>query len=182
MSRPREFDPELAVQGAMDVFWVQGFKATNLPDLLTAMGLTRGSFYKAFRDKETAYLAALDRYDELVVTETVTALTNCKAGSAAQCLSMLFQSSGDSRRGCFICNAMVELGPDHPQVAERTGQMAGRLRDAIRDVLVRSGDQTDEQVNGLADTILHLYFGFQAMGRSGGGDADWSLRLQRVLQ
>ncbi len=67
MARPREFDIEEAVEGAMQIFWRQGYGATNLPDLLTAMGLTRGSFYKAFKDKRAVYLAALQRYDEQVI-------------------------------------------------------------------------------------------------------------------
>ena len=77
MARPREFDPEKALKGATDIFWRQGYKATNLPDLLAAMGLTRGSFYKAFRDKESVYLQALDHYDRSVVTPTVNRLDMC---------------------------------------------------------------------------------------------------------
>ena len=69
MARPREFEYEDALRGAMDVFWTQGYRATNLPDLLKAMGLTRGSFYQAFGDKEAAYLNALDYYDSDIIKE-----------------------------------------------------------------------------------------------------------------
>ena len=48
MARPRAFDEDVALDGAMHIFWRQGYGATNLPDLLNAMGLTRGSFYKAY--------------------------------------------------------------------------------------------------------------------------------------
>ena len=68
MGRPREFDPDTAIAGAMQIFWRQGYKATNLPDLLAAMGLTRGSFYKAYGDKQAVFLEALDHYDREVVS------------------------------------------------------------------------------------------------------------------
>ena len=60
--RPREFDIEDATRDAMEVFWRSGYHATSLPDLIEGMGLTRGSIYKAYTDKRSIYLAALDTY------------------------------------------------------------------------------------------------------------------------
>lgn len=179
MGRPREFEPQAAVRRAMEVFWRQGFKATSLPDLLEAMGLSRGSFYKAFGDKERLYLRALDHYDAELVSRTVARLGVCAAPTAAECLGMLFAPSGQADRGCFICNAMVELAPDHAQVAEKTRAMAGRLRGAMVDVLERHGH--GERSNDLADLVLHLYFGHQAMGKAGQPCGDWQARLDQLL-
>lgn len=182
MARPREFDMDVALAGAMDVFWQRGYLGTNLPDLLTAMGLTRGSFYKAFGDKETAYLAALDRYDTQVVDATVAMLAACEGPDANDCLSVLFRNTGNASRGCFICNAMVELAPKNAQVAYKANQMAARLREAIRDVLIRFRPQLDDrQASELADVILHLYFGHQAMGKAHSAQKDWAVRLQDLL-
>lgn len=182
MARPREFEIEDAVEGAMRIFWRQGFKATNLPELLAAMGLSRGSFYKAFDDKVSIYLAALDHYDRTVVSAAVAMLGACDDASASDCLARLFGSSDDARQGCFICNAMVELAPDNPQVAERTARMAARLREGILEVLTRYGTgPTDARRQEMADVILHLYFGHQAMGRSGRTNRDWRDSLARIL-
>ncbi len=183
MARPREFDHDTALKGATDIFWEQGYRATNLPDLLDAMGLTRGSFYKAFRDKETIYLEALDFYDREVVDKVVDALDTCVGPTAKSCLSMLFAGEENASRGCFICNAMVELAPDHPQVAAKANAMADRMRQAIYDVLLRydvrgAGGVASET----ADLILHLYFGKMAMGKAGGAQRDWRRRLQHLLQ
>ena len=82
MARPREFEMDEALEGAMQIFWRQGYGATNLPDLLKAMGLTRGSFYKAFGDKRSVYLEALKRYDENNISAAVQLL-----GDADQVLS-----------------------------------------------------------------------------------------------
>lgn len=182
MGRPREFDTDRAVHGAMEIFWRNGYVATNLPDLLNAMGLTRGSFYKAFKDKETAYLAALDRYDEAVVSKAVQALETCESDDPETCFSVLFSSSKDVRRGCFICNAMVELGPDNPSVAQKANAMAERLRKAILGVLVKR-DVVGSAKNAVttADLILHLYFGHQAIGKGGENLDDWQTHLHGLL-
>ena len=182
MARPREFDTAHAMDGAMEIFWRQGFKATNLPELLEAMGLTRGSFYKAFDDKETVYLKALDRYDTTVVTQTLAMLGGCEERLASDCLKPIFAPSPNSARGCLICNAMVELGPHNPLVAARANAMAERLRLGIVGVLDKRGvGQSPEHRSELGDVVLHLYFGHQAMGKSGVENKDWRTRLRRIL-
>lgn len=182
MARPREFEMETARQGAMDIFWKQGFQGTNLPDLLRAMGLTRGSFYKAFTDKQSAYLLALETYEQEVVDATVAMLDRAEAETAWDCLAPLF-AGGQPERGCFICNAMVELGPLNPEVAARSNRMAGRIRDAIAGVLRHyPTGVAPADVAPLADVILHLYFGHQAMGKSGMEQSgDWSARLRALI-
>lgn len=179
MARPREFDMETALHGAMQIFWRHGYKATNLPDLLTAMGLTRGSFYKAFDDKLATYLAALDQYDKEVIQQGSAALRGCAGPDPLTCLALLFDAPKDPKLGCFICNAMVEMAPFEPEVARRTRAMAETLRAAIQSVLDRTGVQGDTAQ--MADVVLHLYFGDQAMGRSGGARGDWRAALQRLL-
>ena len=71
MSRPRAFDTDAALNGAMDVFWAQGYENASLPDLLTGMGITRGSLYKAFTDKKSLFLLILERYEQAAVVPAV---------------------------------------------------------------------------------------------------------------
>ncbi|MEM7438290.1 MAG: TetR/AcrR family transcriptional regulator [Pseudomonadota bacterium] len=183
MARPREFDPEVALQGATNIFWRRGFKATSLPDLLDAMGLTRGSFYKAFRDKENVYMLALDYYDRTVLSSTVADIDRCAGQEAWICLAPLFAPLKPDRSGCFICNAMVELGPDYPLVADKANAMANRLRKAIENVVERDDPtRTREDVAKVADLVLNLYFGRQAIGKAGGTELEWTDRLKHVLR
>lgn len=182
MARPREFDYKAALQGAMDIFWRRGYRATALPDLLAAMGMTRGSFYQAFDDKEATYLEALNCYDAEVVSKTVAMLNTCNKETAIACLLPLFQSNDSEKRGCFICNAMVEMAPENSEVARRTRAMADRLREAVASVLERFGHNlTERDLVETADLVLHLYFGKQAMGKAGEANADWEQRLRLLI-
>jgi len=60
--RPREFDIDEALEKAMNVFHEKGFEGASLPDLTTAMGISRPSLYATFGNKEELFLKALDRY------------------------------------------------------------------------------------------------------------------------
>lgn len=60
--RPRAYDPEAALAGAIDAFWKAGYSATSLDDLSAATGMNRPSLYAAFGSKEDLYLKAMAHY------------------------------------------------------------------------------------------------------------------------
>jgi AcrR family transcriptional regulator len=62
MGRPREFDPDRALDRALRVFWRSGYEGASMADLTEAMGITRPSLYAAFGNKEELFRKALDRY------------------------------------------------------------------------------------------------------------------------
>jgi AcrR family transcriptional regulator len=62
MGRPREFDPEQALDIALQVFWRRGYEGASMADLTEAMGITKPSLYAAFGNKEELFRKALDRY------------------------------------------------------------------------------------------------------------------------
>jgi AcrR family transcriptional regulator len=64
VGRPRAFDPNAALDAALDVFWRKGYEGASLPDLTRAMGINRPSLYAAFGNKESLFRKALERYVE----------------------------------------------------------------------------------------------------------------------
>jgi len=60
--RPRAFEPEAALERALETFRDTGFAATSLDDLSAAMGINRPSLYSAFGDKRELFLKAYARY------------------------------------------------------------------------------------------------------------------------
>ena len=53
--RPRAYDPDVALDQAMRVFWEAGYASSSLDDLGAAMAMSRPSLYGAFGDKEALY-------------------------------------------------------------------------------------------------------------------------------
>ena len=62
--RPREFDADLALDRALDLFWRNGYEGASINEIAEAMGVSKPSLYAAFGDKESLYLRALARYGE----------------------------------------------------------------------------------------------------------------------
>src|SRR2546430_17047781 len=62
MARPKEFNPETALDKAIELFWRKGYEATSIEDLVASMDINRGSLYETFGDKQKLFLACMDRY------------------------------------------------------------------------------------------------------------------------
>ncbi|MDE0214396.1 MAG: helix-turn-helix domain containing protein, partial [Deltaproteobacteria bacterium] len=64
MGRPKEFDEHDALMKAMRLFWIHGYKATSIQDLVDGMGIGRGSLYGTFGGKRSLFMRALRYYDQ----------------------------------------------------------------------------------------------------------------------
>jgi TetR/AcrR family transcriptional repressor of nem operon len=176
MARPREFDIDEALDRAMNVFWAKGYEAASLQDLLEAMGIARGSLYKAFKDKHSIYLAALDRYDRTVVQAAVDMLSNPKAGDGVGRVRRFLEAPHDAvarrndRRGCFLCNAAVDQAPADPTIRAQVIAMMKRLERAIGIALNESKRATRWSAQRRAEVALLLtnaYIGLRVLARAG---------------
>ena len=58
--RPKNFNPEEALNKAMDLFWDRGFEATSIQDLVDNVGINRASMYDTFGDKRAFFCAAVE--------------------------------------------------------------------------------------------------------------------------
>lgn len=120
--RPREFDIDVATRDAMEVFWQHGFHATSLPDLIDGMRLTRGSIYKAYTDKRSIYLAALDVFAEekLERFERDLAKKDKRVAVRDAMRTAARDSAGDfGQKGCFVAAATLEMVPNDAEVEQR---------------------------------------------------------------
>jgi AcrR family transcriptional regulator len=72
--RPRAFDPDAALDRAIELFWTKGYDATSLDDLSAAMGIGRPSIYNAFGDKQSLFMRSLERYSQTVAADSVKAM------------------------------------------------------------------------------------------------------------
>ncbi|SFJ27237.1 TetR/AcrR family transcriptional regulator [Jannaschia pohangensis] len=162
MARPREFDTDKALAGAMDVFWEHGYAGAALPDLLDGMGITRGSLYKAFGDKKTLFLAILDRYDREAVTAAVNILSDPSRPGPARVAALfevvLGMADDGDRRGCLLCAAASGPAASDRQIGVVVQAMLARMRDGF------------EQATGDRDTaemLLIHYVGLRSLVRGG---------------
>ena len=170
MARPREFDIDTVVEAAMQVFWEKGYEGASLADLLDAMGIARGSLYKAFADKRALFLAALAHYDRTEVAGAVQVLTDGSRGGAER-VARLFATVVDAvatrgdRRGCFLCNAAVDQAPHDADVERAVTAMMRRLDRAFAEALRDAGSGSDAARRARALTAA--YMGLRVLAKTG---------------
>ena len=175
MPRAKEFEPEAALQSAMELFWSRGYEATSVRDLLGGMGIGRGSFYDTFGDKRTLFLAALDRFERTRTAWVLEALEGSE--SPLETIRYVFERSVDNlvgfepRRGCLLANSAVELAPHDPEVAERISRYLRRTEDAFEKALGRARSAGDlpehKDPRALARFLVSNLHGLRVLARAG---------------
>jgi len=187
--RPREFDIEVAVESAMQVFWSCGYHGTSLPDLLEATNLSRGSLYAAFGDKHGLFLRALDRYidesmerlrAELEQPENAMAgLRICIAGYAER------TSGVAGKRGCLVVATAMELAAHDTEVEKRIRRFFKKMETALTGTLTRA-QAAGELVDGIepatvARLLLCFLEGMRVVGKASPDDAVSQAAIQTLI-
>ena len=128
--RGRQFDADVALDRALEVFWARGYEGATLPELTQAMGINRPSLYAAFGNKEQLFRKALDRYQTGPMSFLTEALKEPTARSAAEAIFSGFidmQRNREKARGCLIVSGALASGEE----AETVRQELARLRQSI---------------------------------------------------
>ena len=127
MARPREFDIDEALQGAMRVFWKQGYHATSVQDLMKATGVQKQSLYGAFEDKRSLFLKCLSFYTKQTLREIQRMLNESDSAleGIARVLRYASQPTVSTKcpAGCLMTNTALELRLDDPEIAEAVRRM-----------------------------------------------------------
>ncbi len=112
----KEFDVDEAVDRAKHVFWLKGYEATSISDLVEAMGINKGSLYNAFGSKKELFVRAILKYDRENRQAALKQLEEMDDPiMAIQALfdSLIAESEADTEhKGCFLVNTALEL-PNH---------------------------------------------------------------------
>ncbi|MGW0802290.1 TetR/AcrR family transcriptional regulator [Nonomuraea sp. NPDC002799] len=172
MARNKEFDPDVALRKALELFWERGYEATSMADLVAGLGIARASIYGTFGGKHDLYLKALELYlaDRDVVGPlsqpgpAVPALRAFLDAYVAECLA------DESRRGCMVVNTAVEFASRDAAVSRRVAASWAELETAMASALIRARAQGEipagKDPHALARFLLVLLQGIRVLGRA----------------
>jgi TetR/AcrR family transcriptional repressor of nem operon len=141
MARKKEFESEVVIEKAIEIFWQNGYKKTSMQALLDHLKIGRGSFYNAFESKHALFLLALDRYSVLMLAHLQGILLKKPLKGA---LAQLFQTLIDTilrdvdHRGCLMTNATTELASLDPDVAVRVNTYHQRCVRCFTEALMQA--------------------------------------------
>jgi len=145
MGRSREFDENVVIQKAMELFWEQGYEKTSLSDLVEHMGIHRRSLYDTFGDKHTLFLRTIDCYNELIKNKIQTVILHAETAKQAMQFIFDFMIEGyqDRQWGCLIVNSATEMALRDKDVEEKIEEVFMQTEHFLAE-LVRKGQQTGE--------------------------------------
>ncbi|MEV7010170.1 TetR family transcriptional regulator [Streptosporangium sp. NPDC051022] len=162
MARTKEFDPDAALQAALELFWERGYEATSMSDLVEHLGVGRASLYATFGSKHDLYVKALRRYGENRDPSPVEMLS--QPGPALPAVRGLVEFYTEDairdrrRRGCMIVNAAGEMLPGDEKVAGIVDANWTALETALTSALIRARAQgelaADRDPRALARFLL----------------------------
>ncbi|KAF4516063.1 hypothetical protein B566_EDAN000300 [Ephemera danica] len=175
MPRSKEFNPDDALDHAMHIFWHKGYEASSMEDLLTAMGINRGSLYDTFGDKRQLFVKTLDHYSHKVGADkfAILAQPGPALPSLRRFLRIMIEGAlaDPLRRGCLLTNSVMELGPHEHDIALKLKQAFQYGEDTFFRLLSRAQEQGElarhKDPRALARFLSTLMQGSIVMIKSG---------------
>jgi TetR/AcrR family transcriptional repressor of nem operon len=172
MGRPRKFDEDEVLAAARRVFNETGFHGTSVDDLSRATGLSKGSLYGAFGDKDALFQRVLDDYCAGAEKDTMARLEGPEDEALDRLRSWLRMPEGPmDRLGCLLAKATAELSWENEAVAARSLATFEMLLDSCRRLIEqaqRAGDvdpAADAEV--LGGLIVTTHRGIEALAKAG---------------
>jgi TetR/AcrR family transcriptional repressor of nem operon len=144
MARTKEFDRDVALVGALDVFWTKGYEGASTDDLLKGMKIGRQSMYDTFGDKRSLFLESLRCYHKLDNRNFFDHL-----GSNPSPLEVLHgflaiftrRSAEENARGCMGINATTAFGNAQPEVTALARSTATRVETMLASLVEAAKEQ-----------------------------------------
>ena len=172
MARPAEFDRTKALEAAMKLFWARGYSATSLPDLLTAMGIARSSFYASFKTKRALFMECLELFGDRTLDIVDKDASNLPAAALPRAFfeaTLLDVSQRKVNQGCMMVNTVLELA----DVDQELNQLATRKLDAIENAFALAFEQAQQEhqlnttrsAQELASLVMTINLGLRVQSR-----------------
>lgn len=169
--RPRGFDPDTALDAAVDTFWRHGYDSTGLTELTAAMNISRPALYREFGDKAQLFRRALDRYVDQNMAYVDAAFAEPTAREVAEAFligNAKAVTTPGRPAGCLSVQAMVTDEADaFSLLAENRRLIQERLAVRFRRAMSDGDLPADEDPDELARFLITLTTGFAIRAADG---------------
>ncbi|ARU56984.1 TetR family transcriptional regulator [Oleiphilus messinensis] len=172
IGRPKQFNPDVALQKATYLFWQKGYEATSTTDLMKAMGLSKSSLYQTFGSKKQLFEQCVAYYG----ADNVTLLKKMQQehSSPLQFLIGLFRFAIDPERnpethlGCMMVNSACELAEVDdfkPKIRYQMDKTHSLIQESVEEAQ-KIGEITGQlSAKEIADYIFANLCGLRVIGR-----------------
>ena len=108
--RPKGFIPDEALDRAVEMFWEHGYEGVDVDRIARAVNVTKPALYRAFGDKSTLLLRAVERYALMYGAPKMVAFhaePDIHKAVSAFCEATVNTATGDARGGCMMAAAAL---------------------------------------------------------------------------
>ncbi len=170
----KQFDIDDVLAKAMRGFWAHGYEATSMEDLVSCMGINRGSLYATFGGKRRLFITALRRYDACHRGAWTARLS--ESGSPKRAIIRAFEEAAGavlergSTDGCLLVNTALELSPHDPEISAIVARALTEMETFFRREI--ENGQACGEIPGAIDAaatasgLLSLFLGLRVLARS----------------
>jgi TetR/AcrR family transcriptional repressor of nem operon len=174
MARSKDFDESEVLGKAVKLFWLKGYNATSMQDLVDTLGISRSSLYDTYVDKHTLYLKALDFYQTTALQQIcdIASKTDSAKHAIRQLLEFVTNNllSDKQHKGCFLLNAEVEVASHDAEVLSIICKNDRQIEDAILQIIERgqkSGEiSKNKDAKGLTRFFVNTIKGIRVSSKS----------------
>ncbi len=168
----KQFEPDVALEQAMKVFWAHGYEATSLSELQKHMGIGKKSLYDTFGNKQSLFLKALEHYAHTNLRDLRRRLQ--AAGSPLGNLTQLLRDwqhmhSQPGSCGCMLGTNIADFNTDDAAIAKIMRQYLQQVEDLFAKTLTAAQAQgelrPETHPRDLARLLLCTTQGVALLGR-----------------
>lgn len=158
--RKKEARPSEIVDAALELFVEKGYRATTMEDIARAAGVTKGTPYLYFANKEEIFKAVVRG---TLVTHMASMQEQARAhsGSSVELLSALYQEWWDkvgAAKASGLCKLMMAEAANFPELAsfyfEEVIRPARAMTARVIEQGIASGELRPVNVEAAVDTLI----------------------------
>ncbi len=108
--RPKGFIPTEALDRAVEMFWAHGYEGVDVERIAGAVNVTKPALYRAFGDKSSLLLKAVEHYAITYGAPLLAAFQtepDIRKAVAAFCEAAVDTATGEARGGCMMVAAAL---------------------------------------------------------------------------
>ena len=164
MPRVKLFDQNEVLKKATELFWKKGYHATSIQDLVSFLGINRGSLYDTYGGKKELFDRAFQLYRSTTsngVAVFLESQNDVKKGFRKLFEMGINESVSDKdKKGCFVVNTTTELIPGENEMLKILQENKRVFESVFYEFLLKGQQNGQIPKNKNLKTISSLYYTF----------------------
>jgi len=160
VGRPKEFDELQVLSLAMNYFWDHGYDNSSLSQLLTAMKISKSSFYQTFISKQLLFERCLDLYTQ---QQTQWIKEQLSSNSTIDLLTSILQIATDEIkqygeiRGCLVMNSAELCYKKYPDLSQLINRQFIKFHQLFTHLIEQGQSRGEISAKYTASTLSSIF-------------------------